>query len=90
MGEEITKMYHEANTLKTLMLRDKAIEVLLFLAKYNPKTTEAEIKKCFGGEVIETLEDFKKYDLVRSEADCISLTEEGIFQVDWLVSLTEK
>lgn len=87
MGEEIKRLGIDSSTLKTILLENNNIDILLYLAKYNPKVTIKEIAKNFGKESVEGLMALIKFCLVKEEGKRLSLTEEGLFQVDGLLTL---
>lgn len=87
MSKEIRRLGVDASQLKAILLQDKNIDILLYLAKYNPKVTTQDISKNFGKESLEGLKSLKMVHLVNEESGHLSLTEEGIFQVDGLLTL---
>ena len=87
MGEELKRIYVDASNLKSTLLQNKNIDILLYLAKYNPDVTEDEIKEKFGAESLEGLKALKNFHLVKEEKSNLSLTSEGIFQVEGLLTL---
>lgn len=87
MGENLKELYHSASTLKGVVLEYRNIDILLYLAKYNPKITKKDIEKKFGEESLHGLKDLEKYNLVKEERDRFTLTNEGIFQVEGLLTL---
>ncbi|MAG17914.1 MAG: hypothetical protein CL944_00365 [Candidatus Diapherotrites archaeon] len=88
MGEDLKKLSLDAAKLKGIMLSGKNIDILLYLAKYNPKVTEEEIADKFGKKSLEGLKQLIDYDLVQEEKENLSLTNQGIFQVEGLLTLT--
>jgi len=88
MGEEMKKLSLDAAKLKSIILNNKNIDILLYLAKYNPKVTEEEIANKFGKKSLEGLKQLINYDLVKEEKENLSLTNPGIFQVEGLLTLT--
>ncbi|OIO21780.1 hypothetical protein COV61_01245 [Candidatus Micrarchaeota archaeon CG11_big_fil_rev_8_21_14_0_20_47_5] len=86
-NEDLKKEFLEASRLKDIVLEDKNIDILLYLAKYNPNVQRENIIENFGADSIKGLEDLKGAKLVRELSDGISLTEEGIFHVDGLLSI---
>ena len=87
MSEDLKQFYYNATNLKNIMLENNNIDILLFLAKYNPKTTKNDIIKNFGKESIKGLKHLEQCHLVTEEDNKITLTEEGIFQVEGLLSI---
>ncbi|OYT53642.1 MAG: hypothetical protein B6U72_05105 [Candidatus Altiarchaeales archaeon ex4484_2] len=87
MGENLKELYHSASTLKGVVLEYRNIDILLYLAKYNPKITKEDIVKNFGEKSLRGLKDLEKYNLVNEERDRVTLTNEGIFQVEGLLTL---
>ena len=80
------KLYIDTIKLKSILLENKNIDILLYLAKYNPNITEEDIAKKFGQDAIEGLKDLKVASLVKEDNKKLTLTEEGIFQVDGLLA----
>lgn len=87
MGQYLKQMYQEANRLKTVMLEDNNVGILLYLAKYNPRVSRKNIQEKFGKESIKGLDDLKRLDLVTESEHGLSLTSQGIFQVEGLITL---
>ncbi len=87
MTEELKKLAIEASNLKNVLLQNKNIDVLLYLAKYNPDVTVDDIKQHFGKESLDGVDSLKKFHLVNEEKGNLTLTNEGIFQIDGLLSL---
>jgi len=87
VSEEIKRMSVEASKLKSVILRNNNIDILLYLAKYNPTTTIKEIKERFGEESLKEIDLLKQSHLVREEKERLILTDEGIFQVEGLLTL---
>ena len=87
MGEGLRKLYYSASNLKNVILENKNIDILLFLAKYNPAVTRRAISENFGEESLEGLKHLEICNLVREEKEKLTLTEEGIFQVEGLLSV---
>lgn len=86
-SENIKKMYVDAVNLKSVILQNNNLDILLYLAKYNPDVSRDEILEKFGAFSKDGLEALKTFHLVREENGLLSLTEEGIFQVDGLLSI---
>ena len=59
----------------------------MVLLKYNPDVTVENIKQRFGKESLEGVDSLKKFHLVNEEKGSLTLTNEGIFQIDGLLSL---
>lgn len=87
MGEEINRMHADASNLKSIILQNNNIDILLYLAKYNPKVTKKDISNKFGNESTLGLDALKEANLVREEDGSLTLTDEGIFQVEGLLTL---
>lgn len=87
MGEDLKRLSADASNLKTIILQNKNIDILLYLAKYNPEVTTEEIIKNFGKESINGLKNLMEFRLVTDENGHLFLTEEGIFQVEGLLTL---
>ena len=86
-SEIVKKLYVDATFLKSILLKGRNIDMLLFLAKYNPNVDRQEIEEKFGKESLKGLEDLKKINLVMEDRTGISLTTEGIFQIDGLLTM---
>ncbi len=87
MSEDLKRISIIASNLKAVILQNKNIDILLFLAKYNPKITTEEIEEKFGKESLNGLQSLKQCNLVREEHRFLTLTQEGIFQVEGLLTL---
>lgn len=87
MGEELKKLYHDASDLKGVITEYWNVDIMLYLAKYNPKVTREDIQKNFGEKSLKGLKDLEKYNLVKEERNGFTLTTEGIFQVEGLLTL---
>ncbi|MBI5332196.1 MAG: hypothetical protein HZB65_01345 [Candidatus Aenigmarchaeota archaeon] len=87
MGEQLRKLYYEAANIKNIILENKNIDILLYLAKYNPNISISDITEKFGKESLEGLKDLEKINLVREQNGQLTLTEEGIFQVEGLLTI---
>ncbi len=87
MGEELKKLYYDANRLKNVLLENDNIGILLFLAKYNPKVKREQIKEKFGKEALQGLDELKRLELVIETEKGICLTPQGIFQVEGLIAI---
>ena len=84
---EHEKIYSDVTRLKNVLLEDRNIDILLFLAKYNPNIMKRDIEKNFGRGSLKGLIDLEKCQLVREESGKLTLTSEGIFQVEGLITL---
>lgn len=87
MGEELKRIYYDALRLKNIILENKNIEILLYLAKYNPKVSEQELEKKFGKDALKGLRELKNISLIKEEGSNLFLTNEGIFQVEGLLAM---
>ena len=87
-SEGLKKTYFEITRLKEIILENNNIDILLFLAKYNPNVPRKDILTNFGKESLSGLEDLKGAKLVVEVDSGLSLTDEGIFQVDGLLSIS--
>lgn len=85
--EELKRIGLEASNLNHVLLRDRNMDVLLYLAKYNPNVTIDYIRRKLGEDSVAGLEDLKRFNLVIEEKGSLSLTEEGIFQGGGLLTL---
>ncbi|MBS3057418.1 MAG: hypothetical protein J4415_02210 [Candidatus Diapherotrites archaeon] len=87
MSEELKRIYYDALRLKNIILENKNIEILLYLAKYNPKVSEQDLEKKFGKDALKGLRELKNISLVKEEGSNLFLTNEGIFQVEGLLTM---
>ncbi|MBL7160874.1 MAG: hypothetical protein ISS93_03435 [Candidatus Aenigmarchaeota archaeon] len=87
MGEDLKRLSVTASNLKTILLQSKNIDILLYLAKYNPDITTDEIQKMFGKSSIKGLKNLLGSHLISEENGSLHLTEDGIFQVEGLMTL---
>ena len=87
MGENLKSLYYTASKLKNIILESKNIEILLYLAKHNPRITKKDIIKNFGEDSLKGLKSLELCKLVKEEKDMLTLTEEGIFHVEGLLSI---
>ena len=88
MGQEdLQRMNVKASKLKAVLLENKNIDVLLYLAKYNPKITVEDIIEKFGKDAIYGLKNLKIFNLVEENNSFLTLTDEGLFQVEGLLTL---
>ncbi|MBS3062818.1 MAG: hypothetical protein J4203_03015 [Candidatus Diapherotrites archaeon] len=87
MSTELEKMYEQTESLKNVLLENNNIDILLYLSKYNPDATRDAIARRFGKEALEGLEDLKQLHLIREKEQQLTLTNEGIFQVEGLLTL---
>ncbi len=56
-----------ASRMKSIILQDNNIDILLYLAKYNPKVTLKDIEEKFGKESLDGLKGLKESGLVFEE-----------------------
>ena len=87
MGYETQRLYVDAMSLKKVMLENHNIDILLYLAKYNPDVRKDELIRKFGETAEGGLEQMKGLHLVEERKGMVTLTNEGIFQVDGLLSM---
>ncbi len=87
MGDELKRLYVDAYYLKNIILQNRNIDILLYLAKYNPEVKIADIVKNFGKESLDGLKALESCNLIREEGGQLTLTNEGIFHVDGLLSI---
>lgn len=87
MGEEFKKIAIDATNLKNALMYNNNIDILLYLAKYNPKVSKKDIEDKFGNEALDGLETLEQFHLVKEENCRLTLTTEGIFQVEGLLSM---
>ncbi len=87
MSEELKRAYNDAIKFKSIILENKNNDILLYLAKYNPKITKEDIAQKFGKQSLQGLKDLENISLVKEEEDRLLLTNEGIFQVEGLLSI---
>lgn len=87
MSEDLKLLSIDSSSFKALLLKNNIIDILLFLVKYNPKVTVKEIKEKFGEESAKDVESLKRFNLVIEDEGTLTLTEEGIFQVEGLLTL---
>ena len=87
MSEELKRISTDISNLKTVMLQDKNIDILLYLAKYNPNITAGDIAEKFGKSSLRGLSALMNFCLVTKKKERIFLTKEGIFQVEGLLTL---
>jgi len=87
MGQELKRIYADSSNLKSVILQNNNVDVLLYLAKYNPKVTKKTIVKNFGEEALHGLKALKEICLVKEEKGKLALTDEGIFQVEGLLAI---
>lgn len=86
MGENIRKLAADASNLKSILLHNQNISILLYLAKYNPKVSKKDISLKFGRQALDGLKALAQFQLVKEEEGNLTLTTEGIFQVEGLLS----
>ncbi len=87
-GEELRRVYAEASNLKAVMMQGSNIDILLYLAKYNPKVSKKDISEKFGTESLKGLKALYEFGLVKEDNGDLTLTDEGIFQVDGLLAIS--
>lgn len=87
MSETLKSMYLEANRLKAVVLEGDNLGILLYLAKYNPRVTREQIQEKFGKQSLKGLDELKRLEMVCESEHGISLTSQGIFQVEGLITL---
>lgn len=87
MGEDIKRMEVEMVKIKSAMLKNNNIDILLYLAKYNPKVTLKEVEGRFGKDTTAGLKALVDAGLVSEEGGGLSLTNSGLFQVEGLLAL---
>lgn len=87
MSRDLSKAASRASELKNVILENNNIDILLFLAKYNPKVTIDTIMENFGKESVKGLKNLEKLDLIVKKNKNLTLTEEGIFQVEGLLTM---
>ncbi|MBI4244797.1 MAG: hypothetical protein HY606_11965 [Planctomycetes bacterium] len=85
--EDLKRLHSNAANLKTTLLQHKNIDILLYLAKYNPKVTTKEIEENFGKESLIGLKALEELYLVNEEKGFLTLTEQGLFHVEGLMTL---
>lgn len=86
MGQRLKELYYSASKLKQTILTNNNIDILLYLAKYNPGVTRKDIGQRFGEESLGGLKELEICNLVKEEKQGLALTDEGIFQVEGLLS----
>ncbi|MCX6777618.1 MAG: hypothetical protein NT157_01915 [Candidatus Micrarchaeota archaeon] len=87
MGDEIPQICADSLDIKGVILQNKNVDILLYLAKYNPEIKEKDIIEKFGKESIRGLNALKRLDLVKEMKGYLFLTDDGIFQVDGLLTM---
>jgi len=87
MGEDIKRLSVEASNMKTILLQNNNVDILLYLAKYNPNVTTKDIENKFGKHSLDGIKGLLSFNLVKEENNNLKLTEEGIFQVEGLLTL---
>jgi len=85
--EDLKRLHSNATNLKTILLQNKNIDILLYLAKYNPKVTAKEIEENFGKDSLNGLKSLEEFHLVNQEKGFLTLTEQGLFHVEGLMTL---
>ena len=87
IGEDLKKMAADTAKLKGVLIYRNNVDILLYLAKYNPEVSKKEIAQKFGKEAINGLKALEQCDLVKEEDGNLTLTTEGIFQVEGLLAM---
>lgn len=87
MSEELKRLSLDSSSFKALLLKDNVVDILLFLAKYNPRVTLKEVKEKFGEDSAKDVESLKRFNLIIEDEGTLTLTEEGIFQIEGLLTL---
>ncbi len=87
MSSELKTAYYAVARMKQLLLDNNNVDLLLFLAKYNPNVTRKRIETELGKDALKDLDSLKQFDLIVEDSKGITLTHEGIFQIDGLVSM---
>lgn len=87
MGQEIHRLGITASEMKATLLQNNNIDILLYLAKYNPNVTIDDIQKKFGKESVSGIKNLKSAKLLNDDNGKLTLTEQGIFQVEGLLTL---
>ncbi len=88
MGVELKRVEYGAAALKNALLSGNTLGVLLYIAKYNPGVSLKDITSKFGKEATVRVEKLRELHLVAIEpSQKVSITNEGIFQVDGLLQL---
>jgi len=87
MGAEIKKLYVDTINLRNAIMMDSNVDILLYLAKYNPNVTREDVMGKFGKGSDKGLELLKQFHLVKEENSQLYLTSEGIFQVEGLLTM---
>ena len=85
--EQLKALDSEVLCIKNAMLRGKGIDILLYLAKYNPGIPKKDIVEKFGKNSLGDLKELEDCKLVKESEEKLSLTNEGIFQVEGLLSI---
>lgn len=87
MEEELERISLDVSHIKNVLLSNKNIDILLYLAKYNPDVSIDDIVKAFGKDSLKGLKELEKCNLLKEQNGQVTLTHEGIFQVEGLVSI---
>jgi len=87
MSEDTKRLGIESSNMKTILMQNNNIDILLYLAKYNPNVTIKDIEKKFGKESLDGIKNLEAFRLIKEEKCNLNLTEEGIFQVEGLLTL---
>ncbi|MEK6957639.1 MAG: hypothetical protein AABW99_01530 [archaeon] len=87
MGENLTTMAADATKLKGVLMYGNNIGILLYLAKYNPKVSKKDIADRFGKDSVNGLKALEQCELVKEDDGNLTLTTQGIFQVEGLLTM---
>jgi hypothetical protein len=85
--EEFQEIYIDSSLIINAINKDKNLDILLYLAKYNPKITIEDIIANFGEKSLKGLEMLISCNLVNKFDNKLTLSNEGIFHLDNLISL---
>lgn len=86
MGKnEIEDIIFNVSSRKNILSKNINIDILLYLAKYNPKVTVNTIIGVFGEKTLSNLRELESINMIKREEDNISLSNEGIFQLDNMI-----
>jgi|GEM_PF-1354351 len=86
--DEGKKTYKNIEQMRGLLIKNKNIDILLYLAKYNPSVTVKDIVKHFGQKSKAGVDELVECDLVTDTKGKLTLTPEGIFQVNLLLEIS--
>lgn len=88
MEEELKRIEVSASELRNAILDGRNVDILLYLAKYNPDVSIEDIRKRFGDDSVNGLKMLEKFNLVNEKENMLTLTDTGIFQVDNLLKMS--